>query len=392
MLIVLTAISGLSFLFWLTMGFYWWQAIRRIEPLEKTAAPVPEPWPCVSVVVPACNEAATLEEAFRSLLRTTYPNVELIMVDDRSTDETPEIVDRLAPADDRVRAIHVRELPAGWLGKVHAMETGRLLASGEWVLFTDADVNIAPDTLERAIARCEAERLDYLTMVPRFLPVNLAVDAAVTAMARGLFGGGQVWRSADPGSPVGAGFGAFLLVRATLLERSAGLAALRMEVADDVAVGLIIKRAGGRCAVARALDHVSLRFYASLDEVKHSMEKGGFAIIGRYSATRTIVLAAASIIAEVGFLAAFVPAGVPWLTWLGLAGLVTCIASSLAWTVWLKRSILSGLLSPFGAVLNAYFVARSGVLGWRRAGVLWRGTFYPSAELRRHQIVQWPPR
>src|SRR6185369_2740694 len=108
-----------------------------------------------SVVVPACNEARTIERALTSLLAQDYPDLEIVLVDDRSSDETGAIIEHLAASDRRISAIHVRELPAGWLGKVHALQRGLERARGELVLFTDADIHFAPGALRRAVAWVE---------------------------------------------------------------------------------------------------------------------------------------------------------------------------------------------------------------------------------------------
>src|SRR5205085_3710499 len=115
----------------------------------------PQDTPRVSIVVPACNEEADIEEALTSLLALDYANYEVIAVDDRSTDRTGEIMDRVAsrPATrGLLRVIHVRDLPPGWLGKTHAMWTAGQQATGDWLLFTDADVVFKPDSIRRALA------------------------------------------------------------------------------------------------------------------------------------------------------------------------------------------------------------------------------------------------
>ncbi len=387
------AVVGIAF-----MGFAFWSATlvfglvgaRRLRDLARIESPAPPTWPRVSVVVPACNEVDTLPGAARAHLESSYPNFELILVDDRSTDGTGELIDTLAQQDNRIRAHHVCLLPAGWLGKVHALEAGWSHAEGEWVLFTDADVHVAADTLEKAVALCEAEGRDLLTVIPNFVPVGPLVDAAVTAMARSIFGGGQVWRAEDPDARQIAGFGAFILVRRSAFEGSAGFEALRMEIADDLGVGLVVKEAGGRLAVVTALEHVALPFYESLKQMRGGIEKGGIGIIGRYGLPRLLALCTISLLAELGPFVAFLPVGVPWLPALGAAGVTVALTASLGWAWWLGRPLLSGLLFPIGTALNVFFNLRSGFVGWWNGGIRWRGTFYSLDELRRGQRVLWP--
>src|SRR5271167_4249273 len=128
--------------------------------------------PRVSIIVPARDEAETIEQALSTLLALNYDNYEVIAVNDRSTDRTGEIMEKLAAspaAHECLRVVHHRELPAGWLGKTHAMWTAANQATGDWLLFTDADVLFKPDTLTRALAYAEAEAADHLVLFPRMI-------------------------------------------------------------------------------------------------------------------------------------------------------------------------------------------------------------------------------
>ena len=118
--------------------------VRRCPQLGQLYSPDPPSWPALSVVVPARDEARTIEPALASLLAQDYPGLEVVLVDDRSTDGTSAIIDRLAASNPQIAAVHVRELPAGWLGKVHALQRGFERARGDFVLFTDADIHFAP--------------------------------------------------------------------------------------------------------------------------------------------------------------------------------------------------------------------------------------------------------
>ena len=103
--------------------------------------------PRVSIIVPACNEAADIEATLTRLLALEYDNYEVIAVDDRSSDQTGEIMERIAAAapPGRLKVIRIAELPAGWMGKPHAMWSASNQATGDWLLFTDADVLFKPD-------------------------------------------------------------------------------------------------------------------------------------------------------------------------------------------------------------------------------------------------------
>ena len=153
-------------------GLWLWRAwgtvrmIRALPILAEDDSPQPHRWPRVSVVVPARDEADQIESAMASLLAQDYPDLQILLVDDRSSDGTGEVMDRLARSDPRVRAEHLTSLPEGWLGKVHALQRGLDLADGEYVLLTDADVHYRPDTIRRAMRYCLAERADHVAGLP----------------------------------------------------------------------------------------------------------------------------------------------------------------------------------------------------------------------------------
>src|SRR3984885_6810884 len=121
--------------------------------------------PRVSIIVPARNEEDDVEQTLNRLLELDYENYEVIAVNDRSTDRTGEIMERVvenrALTSGRLRVIHHQKLPAGWLGKTHAMWTATNQATGDWLLFTDADVLFKPDSVRRALAYAEAEKADH---------------------------------------------------------------------------------------------------------------------------------------------------------------------------------------------------------------------------------------
>ncbi len=121
-LLIAYAFFGCVYWLWMLVGTV--RVVRAVPMLADAAPSAPDSWPPLSVVIPACNEAATLEAALGSVLRQDYPGLEIILIDDRSTDGTAEIVDRMAALDQRITALHVQELPQDWLGKVHALHLG----------------------------------------------------------------------------------------------------------------------------------------------------------------------------------------------------------------------------------------------------------------------------
>jgi cellulose synthase/poly-beta-1,6-N-acetylglucosamine synthase-like glycosyltransferase len=208
----------------------------------------------------------------------------LVIVDDRSTDGTGAIAEAIAARDARVRVEHVSLLPTGWLGKVYALQRGVERASGEWLLFSDADVHFAPGTLRRAIAYLESEHADHLSVMPELRPRTFLVGVVQAAFLRLAVAGGRLATVADPHSSAAVGGGLFSLVRRAALEGTPGFEWLRLEVIDDLALGQMLKTHGAHARVVNAAGSVWLDFYPSVSEFVRGGEKNSF---GSWAASTT---------------------------------------------------------------------------------------------------------
>ena len=370
----------------------WLHGMNRLPDLLRGS--VERPSQRLSVIVPARNEGAAVVTGLRSLLASKDVDVEVIAVDDRSTDETGTAMDALLaePCASQVRYLveHVRELPQGWLGKPHAMSRGASLATGEWLLFTDADVIFRPDTLARALAYLEHEAADHLLVVP-----TVVAETAGEAMMLPLLyvlsiWGPRLWRVSDPGSPRDSvGVGAFNLVRHSAYDAMGGWERLRMEVIEDLRMGHVLKQAGFRSCVATGRDLVRIRWAHGAWGVVTNLTKNVFAAF-RFRLPVMLV----------GTLGTAVLCLLPCL------GLALGLAGERAW-LWPSLLSLTALMAlyvryrrfadprgvmtllwfaafPLAALLFVYAMVHSTVLTLARGGVVWRGTFYPLRELRAH--------
>jgi glycosyl transferase family 2 len=344
----------------------------------RGASPPPARWPRVSVIVPARNEAAGLERALATKLSNGYPDLEVVLVDDRSTDATPTIAARMAEGDPRLVVERIAALPPGWLGKLHAMSIGVARATGEWILLSDADVHIEPGALERAVAHAEADRIDFVAILARTDRAGLVLDAGVVAMLRAVGLLGRTWLANDDRSPIGVGIGAFNLVRRSALDRTPGLVHLRMEIADDVALGAMLKACGARCRLYAGGDDVHLTFADSLSALSRTSEKGG-ALLG-FSLLRAVLVPALWLAFDLAVPLTAVAAGGA-AAWLGGIALVALTTLHVAVACRFTANPASALLWPVGVALLAMLSLRSGALAWWRNGVVWRGTYYGRDEV-----------
>jgi cellulose synthase/poly-beta-1,6-N-acetylglucosamine synthase-like glycosyltransferase len=351
--------------------------VIRLAPLE---APPDAAWATpvhVSVVIAARDEAAAIEGTVKALLAQQGVALEVIVVSDRSTDGTADVVRRLGGAEPRARVIEVTELPARWIGKCHACYTGAAAAAGDWILFTDADCRLAPDVIARALAAAARERADHVALTPA------PIDPTLGAKAWYLVFGASItnWISAANRDLKDGhfGIGAFNMVRASTYRACGGYEALRLTILDDVRLSLLVRRAGGRSRIFLGADDVLCRWATSVGDAIRLTEKNYFAAID----FRTPVAVGGAI--AIALLFGTPLAGLASGTWLGLAcGLSPFLLSipaarGAARVGW---SPVIALLVPFFYPLPMVAMLRSAVLTLRQGGVRWRDTFYPTAMLR----------
>jgi glycosyltransferase involved in cell wall biosynthesis len=382
-------------LLWTTRASAWLRGMSRLPNLLELA-PAPARG-SVSVIVPARNEGPGVAAGLRSLLASKGVDIEVIAVDDRSTDDTGATMDALQTdaleqeaRASRVRYAveHVDELPAGWLGKPHAMARGAALATGEWLLFTDADVVFAEDTLARALSYVEREGGDHLLVVPTVVAQSAGEAMMLPFLHVLSIWGPRLWRVADPHSRDAIGVGAFNLMRRSTYEAVGGWERLRMEVIEDVRIGYLIKGAGFASRVVTGYNLVRIRWARGAWGVVTNLTKNVFAafrfriglMVGGTVATAIMcLLPFAGLVLGIGWDRA-------WL-WPSLVSL-----TALAALYWRYRRFAdpSGapmlwlLAFPAAALVFIYAMVRSTVLTLMRGGVVWRGTFYPLRELRAH--------
>jgi glycosyltransferase involved in cell wall biosynthesis len=343
--------------------------------------------PRVSIIVPARNEEEQIGPALASLLKLDYESYEVIAVNDRSTDHTGEVLNRIATtpeAEARLKVIHLTALPPGWLGKVHAMWTAAAQASGDWLLFTDADVIYRPDVLTRALNYAEAESADHVVLFPRMI-MHSPGERIMIAFFQTLFVfGHRPWKVADPKTKDHMGVGAFNLIRRSVYEAIGTYQALRFEVLDDMKLGKVVKTAGYAQRNVYGGDLISLRWVKGAMGMVRNLTKNFFAILS-FQWWRTLLsvfaLAFLNLVPFVGIWFAHGWARLPY------AIVLLCI-----FAIYVGMAGKSDVppyyfvLHPIGATLFVYILLRSMTLTLSRRGVVWRGTFYPLDELRKGMV------
>lgn len=367
---------------WLPLGLlaiFNFATTKRLEDLPLVER---EDWPSVTILAPACNEARNIEEAIRSRVSLDYPNVRFLIINDRSTDATGEIADRLAAEDPRIQVLHNSSLPEGWLGKVHALDLGAKACTSEWILFSDADVVMKPSILRRAIQHCESRGFDVLAALPRLTTKSLGLRALYGVFTRILQVGLLTKAVESPRSSHGVGVGAFTLVRRKALLASEGFAALRLEVADDLVLGQILKRSGASCSFVYAPKAASVEMYADVWDFMRGAEKNSWAVSAKFSILRGLLASFLFLSLEISSLVLALFAPTPGLRLWGLALVLWMVALTMFALYANGQSPWFGLLYPIGACLFFFMNLRGCFLGWRNGGLQWRGTFYQNAVFR----------
>jgi glycosyltransferase involved in cell wall biosynthesis len=338
--------------------------------------------PSITVIVPARNEAADIAATLHSLLAQDYPNLQIIAVDDRSTDQTGAIMDSIAiQHPEKLRALHVTELPSGWLGKTHAMALAAHQAPTDYLLFTDADALFHPTAIRLALANAVATHADHLITVPTTL-IKRWDEAAILGFFQ-IFSlwGGRPWRIANPKAKRDAlGIGAFNLLRREAYQQIGGFESLRMEIVEDIGLGRRIKRAGLAQRIAFGRGLVSLHWASGTAGLVNVMTKNLWAALRFY-----ISLALLGCLWLLTFCVA--PAIGLFFTTTRVPAILTLAAVAYAYRLLNRHfgiSAWNALFFPFSALVFVFTLLRSMLITLKQGGIIWRGTFYSLAELRKN--------
>jgi cellulose synthase/poly-beta-1,6-N-acetylglucosamine synthase-like glycosyltransferase len=267
--------SGLTVLAWAIAGL--WIALlaafvvasrkrSTLRPLAITAES--NDLPKLTVIVAARNESLCIETCIRSLFRQDYPALEVVAVNDRSTDDTGEILDRLAVEfADRLRVNHVTTLPPGWFGKTHALDLGMKSASGSMVCFTDADCEfLAPTALRTSVVEMLRDKIDFFSITAQYTMNTLRECLAVPCCAEALLFWLRPERASDPRWPDAFANGAFIMVRRAPFESIGGWGSVRTKISEDLELARGAKRAGLQLRVAQGEGFYKTGSYATATE------------------------------------------------------------------------------------------------------------------------------
>lgn len=357
--------------------------LEDIEPLAGADCPR------VSILFAARDEAEKLGPALASFLSVDYPNFEVIAVNDRSEDATQQILEAAAAKDPRVKLVRITELPQGWLGKTNGLQTAFEHSSGEWIVFTDADVKFSRDVLRRVVALATMQQIDHLPLLGFSEMTSFGEKILMSFFGMSFAIGTKPWRKSKPGSRFYVGVGAFQMVRRSAYVAMGEHKGLAMEVVDDIKLGKLMQNAGFRSRPAFCGRMVSVYWHQGVAATIRGTEKNFFATC-QYS----LPVAAANLVSLL------LGVQLPWiavllaLRWdhdftrtltLALAAISILIPVLMESAVAISFEIspLYALTAPIGGLLVGWMLIRSTYVTLKNGGITWRGTFYPLDALKR---------
>ena len=383
----------MSFLFWLaviTAILYTVVALdvfvgnRSVGALRDVAASPPPDAPLVSIITAARNEERNIREGLRSLLAVDYPNIEFIVVNDRSEDATGRILDEMSTHAPHLNIVHVSELPPGWLGKNHALWLGAKKAQGEILLFADADVIFEATVISRAVRFLLQNRLDHLAVTPRLTMPGTFLSMFGLSFILFFSMYARPWKARDPKSRYHIGIGAFNMLRSEAYWEVGGHERIRLRPDDDMKLGKIVKKGGYRSDGAYGPDFLSVEWYSSVGEVVRGLEKNAFA-----GCDYSLALVVSGVVLQLlgcifPYLALFITTGATRALYAGVVLLLTLLVADCARFHGSRPWHAIGF-APC-AVLMCWIIVRTTTLNILHGGITWRGTFYSLHDLKSNVV------
>lgn len=373
-----------ALLFWIAFGVDLAMGNRSMKVLKDLSPPTPDPAPRVSVIIPARNEQAKIEEALQSVLLQDYENLEVIVVNDRSTDQTEAILQRMAHNHPGLHLVHIAELPPGWLGKCYALYRGAQQASGDFLLFADADVVMHPATVRKAAGYAMEHGLDHLTigLEARMPGLWLGMFMATFVILFAMYA--RPWKASDPRSSRYVGIGGFNLVRTRTYWSIGGHQTIAMRPDDDMKLGKLIKKNGYRQEVVFGRQMVYVEWYDSVRALIHGLEKNAFAGL-EYNPLTVLAGTVMQLWIQVWpFVAVFVTGGAAQVVNLFVVLIILMLCWDNARFNGGKR--WHGIGFPVCILFFLYILWRSMLVVLANGGVNWRGTLYPLAQLKANKV------
>jgi hypothetical protein len=349
--------------------------LKGIKQLK--AQPLVSDQPAVAIIIAVRNEEEDVEKALQSVCNLNYQNYRIIVVNDRSTDRTTEILARFNHP--KIHIITLDTLPAGWLGKNNALYQGYKNTNEEWMLFTDADVEFHPDALGRAFGYVQKHNLDHLTILPDIQSRSIILNSVLATFSMMLMMVTRPWDARKPGKSGSIGVGAFNLVNRLAYEQAGTHERIKLRPDDDLKLAKHIKLAGLRQDVLSGEGYISLEWYRNVHQFIDGLMKNTFAVTN-YNIWRSFADMMATLLTialPIPIMLVFGNTGIRLmaLLLLGVPMLYMILVKPNKW--WYA------LMIPYAGCLMAYVVVRSAFITIKQGGIYWRDSFYSLEMLKK---------
>jgi len=338
----------------------------------------------ISVIIPARNEERNIEKALRSILSSDYPTFEVIVVNDRSEDNTKEIIKKIQADYNTLKTIDIGSLPEGWLGKNYALHSGVSIASGNYYLFTDADVIMQKDTLKKAMSFCKSNNLDHLAVAAVINMPGLFLRLFSSAFIIFFSMYAKPWKAKDPKSKRYIGLGAFNLVKSEVYKNIGGHNPIKMRPDDDIKLGKLIKSRGFRQDMLFGKDLIEVEWYSSFKETLKGLIKNSYAGIDYNFLNLILSTIGLTFLYVFPVISAFFSSGIAF-----LLNLMIFLFTALIYLVISKPHKINFLYFigfPFATLLFLYILWRSTIYTLVNGGIVWKDTKYSLKELKANKI------
>lgn len=373
----------LIFLFYLFSFIEYFFGSRSIRNLKDIPAQSVDSF-SVSIVIPARNEERNIRQALTSVLALDYPDYEVIVINDRSDDNTGQILDDLSGSNPKLKVVHIESLPPGWLGKNYALDYGAKKAKGDYILFSDADVVFRPDTLSRVMPYVKENKIDHLSMAPshvfkKFLLTSVVIVFEFLFMMRF-----KPWKVSNPKSRFFIGIGSFNMIKSSAYKKTGGFETLKMRPDDDIMLGKLVKKHGFKSGFIYAPEQISIEWYYSLPEMIRAFYKNTYAGFNYNFLNAISSVVMLFVLTVVPYISLFFISGIGLFINIGVLFVIFCIYMILSRSN--KISIFYFFTYPLACVIIVYLMLRAIFLTLTKGGIDWRGTFYSLKELRSNKV------
>ncbi len=369
----------LVLLYWLVLGCYLLINGRKIKYLS-TIAVIDGSCPSVAVIIAVRNEELELKNALTSVCNLNYKNLKIIVVNDRSTDNSGRILSALKITYPNINIVNIDTLPPGWLGKNHALYEGYKSSQQEYLLFTDADVVYKSDVLQKAMTYCLQNQLDHLTILPEITTTSPLLQSVISTFIIILTAIQRPWAAKIKTSKASMGVGAFNLVKREAYVKAGTHKAIAMRPDDDLRLGAFIKATGGAADVLYGINELQVEWYKSINEFIKGLMKNAFSGFD-YNVLKVI----GGVIGMLSFFVLPLPLIIIFGNWWErlMVLMMLLMQIILYWKIpGSKTKWWFGLINMYGGIIVTYVIAKSALITIKNKGIYWRETFYSLKELR----------